>query len=127
MGRIRTTARLLPLMNRVWHFLRFLQEKGSYQNTVIVLCGAHGESLGEHGRKDARILYLQQRPMHVPLIIIRSRRMPRQRVGCRYRVSPRHRMPTCAGCGLGLELPFAVQGHLLSRLRARSKSPQPHP
>ena len=46
---------------QVGRLLRFLKEKGIYKNTVIVLCGDHGESLG-----DARLLYLQRHDACTP-------------------------------------------------------------
>ncbi|MFY9843134.1 MAG: sulfatase, partial [Terriglobales bacterium] len=36
---------------QVGRLVRFLKEKGIYQNTIIVLCGDHGEGLGEHGEQ----------------------------------------------------------------------------
>ena len=53
---------------QVGRLLRFLKEKGIYQNTVIVLCGDHGESLGEHGEK-THGFFIYNATMHVPLII----------------------------------------------------------
>ncbi len=48
--------------------LRFLKEKGLYQNTVIVLSGDHGESLGEHGEK-THGFFIYNATMRVPLIM----------------------------------------------------------
>jgi arylsulfatase A-like enzyme/Tfp pilus assembly protein PilF len=48
--------------------LRFLKEKGLYQNTLIVLSGDHGESLGEHGEK-THGFFIYNATMRVPLII----------------------------------------------------------
>ena len=53
---------------QVGRLLRFLKEKGIYRNTVIVLCGDHGESLGEHGEK-THGFFIYNATMHVPLII----------------------------------------------------------
>ena len=53
---------------QVGRLIRFLKEKGIYQNTVIVLCGDHGESLGEHGEK-THGFFIYNATMHVPLII----------------------------------------------------------
>src|ERR1700682_6561920 len=55
--------------------LRCLKEKGIYKNTVIVLCGDHGESLGEHGEK-THGFFIYNATMHVPLII----RLPENRL-----------------------------------------------
>src|SRR5258705_3933397 len=53
---------------QVGRLLRFLKDKGVYQNTVIVLSGDHGESLGEHGEK-THGFFIYNATMHVPLII----------------------------------------------------------
>src|SRR5580658_8066336 len=53
---------------QVGRVLRFLKDKGIYQNTIIVLCGDHGESLGEHGEK-THGFFIYNATMHVPLII----------------------------------------------------------
>ncbi|HWZ82004.1 MAG TPA: sulfatase-like hydrolase/transferase [Terriglobales bacterium] len=53
---------------QVGRLLRFLKDKGLYQNTIIVLSGDHGESLGEHGEK-THGFFIYNATMHVPLII----------------------------------------------------------
>jgi len=45
---------------QVGRIIRFLKEKGIYKNTVIVLCGDHGESLGEHDEKTHGFFYIQR-------------------------------------------------------------------
>src|SRR6266481_5098114 len=60
---------------QVGRLLRFLKDKGLYQNTVIVLSGDHGESLGEHGEK-THGFFIYNATMHVPLII----RLPENRL-----------------------------------------------
>src|SRR5216684_4172254 len=99
--------------------LRFLKEKGIYQNTVIVLCGDHGESLGEHGEK-THGFFIYNATMHVPLII----RLPESRLPEKAArtvadpVSLVDLMPTVLGA-VGLEIPSQVQGRsLLAELRA---------
>ncbi len=52
---------------QVGRVIRFLKEKGLYQNTVIVLSGDHGESLGEHGEK-THGFFIYNATLHVPLI-----------------------------------------------------------
>ena len=109
---------------QVGRLLRFLKEKGIYQNTVIVLCGDHGESLGEHGEK-THGFFIYNATMHVPLII----RLPENRLseGAKARtvddpVSLVDLMPTLLGV-LGLEVPSQVQGRsLLPELRGESAS-----
>jgi arylsulfatase A-like enzyme/Tfp pilus assembly protein PilF len=107
---------------QVGRLVRYLKEKGIYQNTVIVLCGDHGESLGEHGEKTHGV-FIYNATMHVPLII----RLP-ENAAARVVADPVSLvdlMPTVLGA-LGLEIPSQVQGRsLLPRLRgARDPSDQ---
>src|SRR5713226_9154706 len=53
---------------QVGRLLRFLKEKGLYQNTLIVLSGDHGESLGEHGEK-THGFFIYNATLRVPLIL----------------------------------------------------------
>ena len=53
---------------QVGRLIRFLKEKGLYQNTLIVLSGDHGESLGEHGEK-THGFFIYNSTLHVPLMI----------------------------------------------------------
>ena len=100
---------------QVGRLLRFLKEKGIYKNTVIVLCGDHGESLGEHGEK-THGFFIYNATMHVPLII----RLPEISSAPRVVADPVSLvdlMPTVLEA-LGLEIPSQVQGRsLLSQLR----------
>ena len=99
---------------QVGRLVRFLKEKGIYDNTVIVLCGDHGESLGEHGEK-THGFFIYNATMHVPLII----RVPdaaRARV-VDDPVSLVDLMPTVLGA-VGMDVPTQVQGKsLLAQLR----------
>jgi arylsulfatase A-like enzyme/Flp pilus assembly protein TadD len=52
---------------QVGRLIRFLKDKGLYQNTLIVLSGDHGESLGEHGEK-THGFFIYNATLHVPLI-----------------------------------------------------------
>ncbi len=99
---------------QVGRLLRFLKEKGIYQNTLIVLCGDHGESLGEHGEK-THGFFIYNATMHVPLII----RLPENAAARTVAdpVSLVDLMPTVLGA-VGLEVPSQVQGRsLLPQLR----------
>jgi len=62
---------------QVGRLVRFLKEKGIYQNTIIVLCGDHGEGLGEHGEK-THGFFIYNATMHVPLIIRLPDELPGQ-------------------------------------------------
>src|SRR6202035_1394622 len=53
---------------QVGRVIRFLKEKNLYRNTLIVLSGDHGESLGEHGEK-THGFFIYNATLHVPLII----------------------------------------------------------
>src|SRR5207253_4223372 len=53
---------------QVGRLLRFLKEKGLYRNTLIVLSGDHGESLGEHGEK-THGFFIYNATLRVPLIL----------------------------------------------------------
>src|SRR5258707_8234088 len=104
---------------QVRRLLRFLKEKGIYQNTVIVLCGDHGESLGEHGEK-THGFFIYNATMHVPLIIrLPENRLP-ENAAARTAADPVSLvdlMPTVLGA-VGLEIPSQVQGRsLLPQLR----------
>jgi len=99
---------------QVGRLLRFLKEKGIYQNTIIVLCGDHGEGLGEHGEK-THGFFIYNATMHVPLII----RLPENAAARTIAdpVSLVDLMPTVLGA-VGLEVPSQVQGRsLLPQLR----------
>ena len=89
--------------------VRLLKEKGLYQNTVIVLSGDHGESLGEHGEK-THGFFIYNATMHVPLII----RLPGKSAELRVAdpVSLVDLMPTILAA-VGLEIPARVQGRSL--------------
>ena len=94
--------------------LRFLKEKGIYQNTIIVLCGDHGESLGEHGEK-THGFFIYNATMHVPLIIHLPEALAARTIA--EPVSLVDLMPTVLSAA-GLPTPSQVQGHsLLSEIR----------
>src|SRR6266478_5026043 len=52
---------------QVGRLIRFLKDKNLYRNTIIVLTGDHGESLGEHGEK-THGFFIYNSTLHVPLI-----------------------------------------------------------
>jgi len=54
--------------SQVGRLIRFLKSKGLYANTLIVLSGDHGESLGEHGEK-THGFFIYNTTLHVPFII----------------------------------------------------------
>ena len=99
---------------QVGRLLRFLKEKGIYQNTIIVLSGDHGESLGEHGEK-THGFFIYNATMHVPLII-HLPTIPRSGIASDP-VSLVDLMPTIIDA-LGVDVPTQVQGRsLLSAMK----------
>jgi arylsulfatase A-like enzyme/Flp pilus assembly protein TadD len=54
--------------SQVGRLIAFLKAKGVYENTLIVLTGDHGESLGEHGEK-THGFFVYNATLHVPVII----------------------------------------------------------
>src|SRR6478672_5183218 len=54
--------------SQVGRLITFLKEKGLYTNTLIVLSGDHGESLGEHGEK-THGFFIYNATLHVPFMI----------------------------------------------------------
>ncbi len=94
---------------QVGRLLRFLKDKGLYRNTLIILSGDHGESLGEHGEK-THGFFIYNATMRVPLII----RLP-ESTSARTVADPVSLvdlMPTVLSA-LGLEIPSPVQGKSL--------------
>jgi arylsulfatase A-like enzyme/Flp pilus assembly protein TadD len=53
---------------QVGRLITFLKAKDLYRNTIIVLSGDHGESLGEHGER-THGFFLYNATLHVPVII----------------------------------------------------------
>jgi arylsulfatase A-like enzyme/Tfp pilus assembly protein PilF len=113
---------------QVGRLLRFLKENGLYQNTVIVLCGDHGESLGEHGEK-THGFFIYNATMHVPLIIRLPEQLPGQvpeKAMARTLADPVSLvdlMPTVLEA-VGLQVPSQVQGRsLLREIRPDSSAP----
>ncbi len=103
---------------QIGRLVRYLKEKGIYQNTVIVLSGDHGESLGEHGEK-THGFFIYNATMHVPLII----RKPKAAPGVvSDPVSLVDLMPTVLDA-LGVEIPSQVQGRsLVSAIQGSQRS-----
>ncbi len=102
---------------QVGRLLRFLKAKGLYRNTVIVLAGDHGESLGEHGEK-THGFFIYNATLHVPLIV----HLPGESASTIVSdsVSLIDIMPTVLGA-VGLQIPSTVQGQsLLPVMRGKS-------
>lgn len=106
--------------SQVGRLISFLKAKGLYGNTLIVLTGDHGESLGEHGEK-THGFFLYNATLHVPVIL----HLPGREVAARVipeLVSLTDLMPTVLQA-LELEVPEQVQGRsLLPLLEAKDSS-----
>ena len=103
---------------QVGRLIRELKEKGVYQNTVIVLTGDHGESLGEHGEK-THGFFIYNVTLHIPTVI----RLPQGPSGQTISalVSLSDLMPTVLSY-LKIDVPPEVQGrNLLPLLSATRK------
>jgi arylsulfatase A-like enzyme/Flp pilus assembly protein TadD len=61
-------------------FFDFLKREGLWDNTIIIACGDHGESFGEH-REQGHGFFIYESTVHVPLIVRAPRPFPVQRVG----------------------------------------------
>lgn len=53
---------------QVGRLISYLKANGLYRNTLIVLTGDHGESLGEHGEK-THGFFIYNATLHVPVIV----------------------------------------------------------
>lgn len=99
--------------------IAFLKAKGLYDNTLIVLTGDHGESLGEHGEK-THGFFLYNATLHVPLII----HLPGETTGktASDLVTLADLMPTVLK-ELKIEVPAQVQGRSLPQPMANKEVP----
>jgi arylsulfatase A-like enzyme/tetratricopeptide (TPR) repeat protein len=96
-----------------------LRAVGAYEDTLLIIVGDHGESLGEHG-ENTHALLAYQSALHVPLVI----RTPRGGKGLRVagNVSLVDIVPTVLDL-VGQPIPAGVQG--VSLRRALRRLPQP--
>jgi len=106
--------------SQVGRLIRFLKDKGLYQNTIIVLTGDHGESLGEHGEK-THGFFIYNATLHIPVIL----HLPGQRLvnSVSELVSLADLMPTVLQA-LKVDVPSQVQGRSLLPLMTAKKEDQ---
>jgi arylsulfatase A-like enzyme/Flp pilus assembly protein TadD len=102
---------------QIGRLITFLKAKGLYRNTLIVLAGDHGESLGEHGEK-THGFFIYNSTLHVPVIIrlpgiSRARLVPET-------MSLADLMPTVLHV-LKIDIPSQVQGVNLLPLLTQNK------
>ena len=104
---------------QVGRLVRFLKEKDLYRNTLIVLAGDHGESLGEHGEK-THGFFIYNATLHVPLIMHMPTGLAKESRGVNSQpaksaaelVNLADLMPTVLGV-LKFDVPSDVQGRNL--------------
>ena len=106
---------------QVGRLIAFLKANGLYRNTIIVLSGDHGESLGEHGEK-THGFFIYNATLHVPVII----RLPGSSAAnvVSEMVSLADLTPTVLQA-LKFEVPSQVQGQNLLPLMASKKVGEP--
>jgi len=103
---------------QVGRLITFLKANGLYRNTVIVLAGDHGESLGEHGERNHGF-FIYNATLHVPMIIrLPGNSSPRAVSDL---ASLADLMPTILSI-LKVEVPSQVQGFNLLPLMAPKRA-----
>ena len=104
----------------VGQFLNWLDESALADDTLLVLIGDHGESLGRH-REGAHGFFIYDASMQVPFLL----RAPYRQIGRGLRVPAQVRgidlMPTVLGL-VGVPVPEPVQGVSLAPLADGSES-----
>ena len=99
----------------VGRFLDELEKRGLYDNALIVLCGDHGEGLGDHGEAEHGVL-LYREVLHVPLIV----KLPgRRNAGTRVAATAQlvDILPTVASV-VGVKAPAGLPGTSLLDLKS---------
>jgi arylsulfatase A-like enzyme/Flp pilus assembly protein TadD len=106
---------------QVGRLIAFLKANGLYRNTILVLSGDHGESLGEHGEQ-THGFFIYNATLHVPVII----RLPGTSAASvvSEMVSLADLTPTVLQA-LKFEVPSQVQGHNLLPLMVPKKPEEP--
>jgi arylsulfatase A-like enzyme/Flp pilus assembly protein TadD len=106
---------------QVGRLIAFLKANNIYRNTLIVLTGDHGESLGEHGEK-THGFFIYNATLHVPVIIHLPGSTSTKAVS--ELVSLADLMPTVLQV-LKVEIPAEVQGRGLFPLMVPRKTEEP--
>jgi arylsulfatase A-like enzyme/Tfp pilus assembly protein PilF len=102
---------------QVGRLVEFLKNKGLYRDTLIILSGDHGESLGEHGEK-THGFFIYNATLHVPLIIHLPGGMHAKTLA--NLVNLADLMPTVLAA-LNIQIPAQVQGQSLLPLMSPKK------
>jgi arylsulfatase A-like enzyme len=99
-----------------------LKDSGAYDNTIIIVTGDHGESLGEHNYVGHNLLFYEQL-IHVPLLIRHPDLKTRVNIGALAQSTDI--MPTILDL-LDITQPFHTQGKSLVPLLEDNTSGQIH-
>jgi len=102
---------------QVGRLIEFLKNKGLYRNTLIVLGGDHGESLGEHG-ENTHGFFIYNATLHVPLIFHLPGGVHTKTVA--NLVNLADLMPTVLAA-LNIQIPEQVQGQNLLSIMSPKK------
>ena len=103
---------------QVGRLISFLKANNIYRNTLIIVTGDHGESLGEHGEK-THGFFIYNATLHVPVIIHLPGSTSTKTVF--ELVSLADLMPTVLQA-LKVDIPTEVQGHGLLPLMVPTKA-----
>jgi len=101
---------------QVGRLVEYLRTSGDFDNTVVVVVGDHGESLGEHGEQQHGF-FVYESAMHIPLIVA-GPGVPVRNVADQVRIVDV--MPTILDL-VGATAPAAVQGVSLMPLGQGAK------
>ena len=104
--------------------LGYLDSHGLRENTIIVLTGDHGESLGEHG-ESTHVFFVYDSTMHVPLIISGPQKELHEKLVMQQARSV-DIFPTLLHLA-GIDVPETVQGRSLLHLIFGSSKLDPPP
>ena len=110
--------------NLDWNFgrlMKFLEDSGLADNTVVVFTSDHGEMFGAQGRRAKNIFY--EEAARIPCLIRRPGHIPAGATSdaC---ISTVDFMPTLLGL-LGLPIPSRAEGMNLSHLALNQAGPEP--
>jgi len=113
-------AMIVNVDDNMGRLMRFLDESGLAENTILVFTADHGEMLGSHNRFNKMVPY--EEAVSVPLIIRWPRRTPAgARTDCLY--TPMDHMPTLLSLA-GIPVPDAADGMDLSAVTLGRRGPQ---
>jgi arylsulfatase A-like enzyme len=104
--------------NNLGRMMKFLDESGLAENTIVVFSTDHGEMMASHGRYDKMVPYVEA--TDIPLIIRWPKHLKPAKSDMLY--TPMDHLPTLASL-CGLKIPGIVNGKDLSaNLLGRSRS-----